>query len=81
MERTHQADELSEDDTSGSLSEQISDHDTPGEMSKRYHLACHEIAKKFGGAQDMFGFLERNRIISHETTTTIATTTTTAAGE
>ena len=31
-ERTHQADELSEDDTSGSLSEQISDHDTPGEI-------------------------------------------------
>ena len=25
MERTHQADELSEDDTSGSLSEQVSD--------------------------------------------------------
>ena len=63
MERTHQADELSENDTSGSLSEQISDHDTPGETSKRYHLACHEIAKKFGGAQDMSGFLERNWIV------------------
>ena len=65
MERTRQADKLSEDDTSGSLSEQVSDHDTPGEMSKRYHLACHEIAKKFGGAQDMFGFLERNWIVRH----------------
>ena len=63
MERTHQADELSENDTSRSLSEQVSDHDTPREMSKRYHLACHEIAKKFGSAQDMFGFLERNRIV------------------
>ena len=65
MERTHQADELSENDMSRSLSEQVSDHDTPGEMSKRYHLACHEIAKKFGGAQDMFGFLERNWIVRH----------------
>ena len=30
------------------------------EMSKRYHLVCHEIAKKFGGAQDMFGFYHRS---------------------
>ena len=29
-------------------------------MSKRYHLVCHEIAKKFGGAQDMFGFYHRS---------------------
>ena len=48
MERTHQADELSENDTSRSLSEQVSDHDTPGEMSERDDLACHEIRDILG---------------------------------
>ena len=58
-------DQASEDGPRGSLGEQVGEHHDAGEVFDRDNATVDEIAKELGGAQDVLGLLEGNRIEGH----------------
>ena len=58
-------DQTSKNGPRGSLREQVGEHHDAGEVFDRDNATADEIAKEFGGAQDVLGLLEGNGIEGH----------------